>query len=63
MMKFTNPEDFKTTADRLGLSGWYAQDSSGGYLGVVREDDGDWFVGFLLAGDVPYPISVDKVPQ
>ena len=63
MMKFTNAEDFQDTATRLGLAGWYAQDSSGEYLGVVRQDADTWLIGFTLANDVPFPIAVDRVPQ
>lgn len=63
MMKFTNPEDFVVTSDRLNLAGWYAQDSSGDYLGVVRKTAGTWYVGFAPADEVVFPISLDRIPR
>ena len=63
MMKFTNPEDFVGTSDRLGLSGWYAQDSSGDYLGVVRKTDDTWYVGFTPADEIGFPITIDRIPR
>lgn len=63
MMQFTNPTDFAETSRRLGLSGWYAQDSAGDYLGVIREADGEWFVGFTPAAEVPFPITIDRIPR
>lgn len=63
MMKFTNPEDFVVTSNRLDLSGWYAQDSSGDYLGVVRKTDDTWYVGFTPADEVVFPITLDRIPR
>lgn len=63
MMKFTNHEDLSTTSDRLGLGGWYAQDGSGDYLGVVRKADDVWYVGFTPADEVSFPISIDRIPR
>lgn len=63
MMKFTNADDLSATAERLGLTGWYAQDSSGDYLGVLRNTDGRWLVGFTELSAVPFPISIDRVPR
>lgn len=63
MMKFTNADDLSSTASRLNLAGWYAQDSDGDYLGVVRQVEDDWMVGFLYLKDVPFPISLDRIPK
>lgn len=63
MMKFTNHEDLSATSDRLGLAGWYAQDGSGDYLGVVRKTDDIWYVGFTPADEVSFPITIDRIPR
>lgn len=63
MMKFTNPDDLAATSNRMKLSGWYAQDSAGDFLGVLRETDGIWYVGFTESSDVTYPITVDRIPR
>lgn len=63
MMKFTNADDLSSTASRLNLAGWYAQDSDGDYLGVVRQVEDDWMVGFLYLKDVPFPVSLDRIPK
>lgn len=63
MMKFTNADDLGSSATRFGLAGWYAQDSSGDYLGVLRKVDDEWFAGYIRAIDLPFPVTVDSIPK
>lgn len=63
MMKFTNADDLSSTASLLNLAGWYAQDSDGDYLGVVRQVEDDWMIGFLYLKNVPFPVTLDRIPK
>lgn len=63
MMEFTNHEDLATSAERFGLAGWYAQDSSGDYLGVLRKSDEEWLIGFMGSDEIKFPITIDRIPK
>ena len=63
MMEFTNSADLARSAVKYNLRGWYVQDLSDGYLGILRETDGEWYVGFTSVDDVVFPVTVASIPQ
>lgn len=63
MMMFTNYEDLAKAAVKYGLSGWYVQDSSDSYLGVLNSADDMWYIGTTPADGTVYPVTVDRIPR
>lgn len=63
MMEFTNADDLEKSATKFKLAGWYVQDTSGDYLGILKESVDGWQVGFTPVDEINFPVEIDRIPR